>query len=65
MNIASIKQWAKEKINKNPFLKLEYLEIVNSETLELVTDIRLPTLTLRACIAVKAGAVRLIDNIAL
>ena len=65
MNIASIKQWAKEKINKNPFLKLEYLEIVNSETLELITDIRLPTLNLRACIAVKAGAVRLIDNIAL
>ena len=59
------KRAAEKKINESPYFKLEYLEIVNSETLEPFTDYRSPAAALRACIAVKAGSIRLIDNIAL
>lgn len=68
--IPQIKKWVGEKINENPFLQLEYFEIVNPETLQPITDLsriyqdyRSPITALRACIAVKVGAVRLIDNI--
>ena len=64
-SIADLKKWVKDRINENPYLKLEYFEIVNSETLEPITDYRSPAVGLRACIAVKAGAIRLIDNISL
>ena len=64
------KNLAEKKINENPYLKLEYFEIVNSETLEPITDYRPDSyreqaVGLRACIAVKVGAIRLIDNIPL
>ena len=51
-----------EAINKSPFLKLEYFEVVNSETLQPLVSWE-DAKNIRACIAVKAGAVRLIDNI--
>ncbi len=63
--ISELKKWVEEKVNENPFLKLEYFEIVNSETLQLITDTLLPISGCRACIAVKVGTIRLIDNIAL
>lgn len=57
------KEWVAQQINSNRFMQLEYFEIVNAETLQPITDNR-PTITaLRACIAVKMGSVRLIDNI--
>ena len=61
--ITELKKWAEEVINSNPFLKLEYFEIANSETLQQVKSLK--EKNLRAFIAVKVGAVRLIDNIAL
>ncbi|MBI4947634.1 MAG: pantoate--beta-alanine ligase [Bacteroidetes bacterium] len=64
MKVADLKKWVEQKINENPFLKLEYFEVVNSETLASVKDWN-EAIPLRACIAVKAGAIRLIDNIAL
>lgn len=63
-SIADIKNWVEIQINKVPFLRLEYFEIVNSETL-LPVQAWEETKRLRACIAVKVGAVRLIDNIAI
>ncbi len=61
--IEMLKTAVEKQINANAFLKLEYFEIVDAETLQPVTGILPPTSPLRACIAVKAGAVRLIDNI--
>ncbi len=63
MTVLGLKDWVKERINGNPFLKVEYFEIVNAETLMPVTDNRSPLTVRRACIAVKTGTVRLIDNI--
>ena len=62
--IIELKRWVEEKINENPFLRLEYFEIVNSETLASAQGWN-ETKSLRVCIAVKVGSVRLIDNIAL
>jgi pantoate--beta-alanine ligase len=61
-NIEELKEIVQEKINSSLFLKLEYFEIVNSETLLPVVSLREKG-NLRACIAVKAGNVRLIDNV--
>ena len=63
-SVADLKVWVKEQINANPFLELEYFEIVNAETLQPVTNRSTPA-ALRACIAVRAGNVRLIDNISI
>jgi pantoate--beta-alanine ligase len=62
--IRETKEYVEKKINKNSFLKLEYFEIVDPETLMPVQNWG-EAKKLRACIAVKAGAVRLIDNISL
>ena len=63
-SISDVKNWVEIQINKTPFLKLEYFEVVNSETLSPVYTWD-EAKQLRACIAVKVGAVRLIDNIAI
>ncbi len=60
--IPQIKKWAANQINSNPFLQIEYFEIVNAETLMPVHSVN-DAKELRACIAVKVGSVRLIDNI--
>lgn len=60
--IIDIKKWVEEQINSSPYMQLEYFEIVNEETLMPVQSLKDRT-SLRACIAVKTGAVRLIDNI--
>jgi pantoate--beta-alanine ligase len=60
--IPQIKKWVQGQINSNPFMQLEYFEIVNAETLMPVSSPN-DGPALRACIAVKMGAVRLIDNI--
>jgi len=73
-SIEVLKKWAANQINSNPFLQIEYFEIVNAETLMPVHSVNdaknLPSselrqTSLRACIAVKVGNVRLIDNVAL
>ncbi len=49
------------EINKNKFLNVEYIDIVNNNNLKTVSEIVEGETT--ACIAVFAGNVRLIDNI--
>jgi pantoate--beta-alanine ligase len=60
--ISDIEKFVEKQINNNPFLKLEYFQFVDAETLK---QLRQPTsnLSVQACIAVFAGSVRLIDNI--
>ena len=48
-------------INQNPFLETEYVEIVDEDTLEKVTDWQHPGRKV-LCVAVWCGKVRLIDN---
>lgn len=62
MVLNELKRWVENTINTNPFLKLEYFEIVDSETLIPTASIN-HSHSLHACIAVRAGEIRLIDNI--
>ncbi len=54
----------REDIDSNPLLETEYAEIVNSLTLQIVTDWS-DADELQLCVAVNAKPVRLIDNIKL
>lgn len=56
--------WAIENINKNPYLTVEYFEIVDDEKLEPINTWEEKN-TKIGCIAVYCGNVRLIDNIVL
>jgi pantoate--beta-alanine ligase len=56
-----VRTWVKEQFYDNPALKLEYFEIVNARSLNKAIEKEEPG-GLRACIAVWAGPVRLIDN---
>ncbi len=65
--IESAKQisvWVENEFKIHPFLKLEYFEIADSNSLKTVKNKQFDT-PYRAFIAVYAGKVRLIDNIAL
>ncbi len=53
-----------ERINANPLLHVEYFSIVNADTLQNISDWS-EAENVRGCIVVHAGAVRLIDNIAM
>ena len=64
LSVDALKKFAEEKINSSEFLKLEYFEITDENTLNPLNEIS-PAVKTRAFIAVKAGAVRLIDNISL
>lgn len=59
-----ISDWVENEFKIHPFLKLEYFEIADSNSLKTVENKQLDT-PYRAFIAVYAGEVRLIDNIAL
>jgi pantoate--beta-alanine ligase len=61
-NVLKITTFVEKTINSNPFLKLEYFQIVDTYTLTPVEELR-PENPATACIAVYAGKVRLIDNI--
>lgn len=63
-NADLITQWVANEFNQHPFLKLEYFEIADSETLKSM-HIKNPEGKYRAFIAAYAGDVRLIDNLAL
>ena len=63
-DIRYIKKIVEDTFKKNKTLKLEYFEIANIQTLSS-THNKLPNIKYRAFIAVFAGKVRLIDNIAL
>ena len=53
-----------ERIDATKLLKTEYLSVVHAETLEEI-DTWSDSFPMRCCIAVQAGDIRLIDNIAI
>jgi len=63
-NAQNIAQWVENEFKNNNYLKLEYFEISNEETLKPMIEKELNQ-KYRAFISVFAGDVRLIDNIAL
>ncbi|WP_034886977.1 pantoate--beta-alanine ligase [Gillisia sp. Hel_I_29] len=63
-NASNITEWVQKQFNSHSFLKLEYFEIADSNTLKTINK-QVSGAQYRAFIAVYAGDVRLIDNIAL
>lgn len=61
-SVNEVTKWVIEKINQNPWLTVEYYEIVDDENLRPVENWD-EKKTLVGCIAVYCGKVRLIDNI--
>jgi pantoate--beta-alanine ligase len=61
---AELKAYAEAEINSESAMRLNYFEIVNAETLQPVQSFS-QAKSVVACIAVKLGTVRLIDNIML
>jgi pantoate--beta-alanine ligase len=62
--IDEIKSEAVRKINSSPELRVEYLEIVDANTLQPVTEWD-DSAEIFACVAVHVGKIRLIDNVQL
>jgi len=62
MNVEELKKFITNNINENSYLQVEYVEIVNQETLKIISDIKEKCHKV-ICIAVQAGNIRLIDNI--
>lgn len=63
-SVRDLEKWVMETINKNPFLNVEYFEIVDFENLQPVKSWSDKGKKI-GCIAVFCGKVRLIDNIVL
>ena len=63
-SVEELKNWVAETINKNPFLNVEYFEIVDTEQLQPVKYWNEKN-TKIGCVALFCGEVRLIDNIVL
>jgi pantoate--beta-alanine ligase len=63
-SVEEITDWAIEIINKNPFLDVEYFEIVDDEQLQPIKNWN-ENKSVIACVAAFCGKVRLIDNIVL
>ncbi len=61
-NVQELANWVVDTINKNPFLDVEYFEIVDDEQLQAVNNWNEEN-TKVGCIAVFCGKIRLIDNI--
>jgi pantoate--beta-alanine ligase len=60
--IEEVKTWVVEQINTDPLLEVEYFEIVDKDLLQPVTGWSTPDERV-GCVAVRAGKVRLIDNV--
>ncbi len=60
--VDKIKENVVKEINANPYLEVEYFEIVDNDTLESVSENKI-TNNMTGCIAVFAGNIRLIDNV--
>lgn len=63
-SVKELREWMMENINNNPFLNVEYIEIVDDKNLQPVS-IRNNEGAKVACAAVFCGKVRLIDNLVL
>jgi len=61
-SVHELEKWVVEEINKNPFLSVEYFEIVDDEHLQTVKSWSEDCVKV-GCAAVFCGEVRLIDNI--
>lgn len=64
-NAQEIHDWVAQQFYKNDVLELEYFQIADETTLKSLPDTETKKTNARAFIAVYAGDVRLIDNIAL
>lgn len=62
MTVDELKQWVIDEVNKNPYLEVEYFEIVDDTELQTIRDWSENNVKV-GCIAVYAGPIRLIDNI--
>ena len=62
MTPQKVEQYVTERVESNPLLKVIYFKIVNAVTLQEVTQWS-ENCEKQGCIAVQAGAIRLIDNI--
>lgn len=60
--VSQAKAAVTDAINGNPLFRLEYVEIVNVDTLQLVSEVGTPKQT-AICLAAHLGNVRLIDNL--
>ena len=58
--VAEVRRLIEQKIASSPLLEVEYVNIVDNDTLQEITD--WTSAPLRVCVAVRAGAIRLIDN---
>ncbi len=65
VSVAEAKRRIAEQIDANPLLKTEYVEIATADTLQPATEWGDSSGDLRCFVAVQAGAVRLIDNVAI
>jgi pantoate--beta-alanine ligase len=61
-SVEELVNWVVETINKNPFLNVEYFEIVDDEQLQPIKNWDEKNLKI-GCVAAFCGDVRLIDNI--
>lgn len=64
MGVSELKKWITDEINSNPYLEVEYVEIVDDTTLKVIESWEEKG-TKVVCVAVYAGEIRLIDNIVL
>lgn len=62
ISVNELKNWIAETINKNPYLSVEYVEIVDDIQLQPVKNWNEKVVKV-CCVAVFCGKVRLIDNI--
>ncbi|WP_419545802.1 pantoate--beta-alanine ligase [Odoribacter laneus] len=64
MSVDNLKKWITDQIDSNPYLKTEYVEIVDNTTLQIIQNWNEKNDRV-VCVAVHAGKIRLIDNIVL
>jgi len=63
-SVEELKEWVVAEVNSNPFLKVEYFEIVDDTSLQNISSWKEDNIKV-GCITVQVGNVRLIDNIIL
>ncbi len=63
-NVSELEKWVAETINKNPYLEVEYAEIVDDTELQPVKIWDESSVKI-LCVAVFCGKIRLIDNVVL
>jgi pantoate--beta-alanine ligase len=62
LSVAKLEKWAEENLNNDPLIDVEYFKVVDTKSLMPVKKWEDPGEKI-ACVAIKIGRVRLIDNI--